>query len=274
MKSLGSHIITVFLLLLRSNLFAQEQCPIDTRAFDAGEELKYNAYYNWGFIWLHAGEAEFSVKDKQYNGRKVLHLKAYGTTYKSYDWIFTVREKYQSYIDPETLMPLWYERDVKEGSYTAFENYIFDYPNRRINTYVQKRDRPGVNGTLELTPCLLDVMTAIYYFRSVDFNRYQTGDQIPIHMILDSHAYHLYIRYLGKETVKTRNKTPYRCIKCAIQLVEGTMFKGDEDAVVWVTDDANRIPVVVEAQIVVGSVKAILTEAKGLKQRTANSDNQ
>ncbi|MDR1668143.1 MAG: DUF3108 domain-containing protein [Bacteroidales bacterium] len=263
MKTLGNHI--VFLLVFGAGFHAQAQCPVDTKAFEVGETLKYNAYYNWGFIWLNAGEAEFNVSSKWYNGRKVLHLWAYGTTFKSYDWIFTVREKYQSYVDPETLMPLWYERDVKEGSYTAFENYTFDYANHLIHTYVQKRDRPGVNGTLELTPCLLDVMTAIYYFRSVDFNRYTAGDKIPIHMILDSHAYRLYIRYLGKETVKTRNKNAYKCIKCAIQLVEGTMFKGDEDAVVWVTDDENKIPVIVEAQIVVGSVKAILSETKGVK---------
>jgi hypothetical protein len=42
------------------------------------------------------------------------------------------------------------------------------------------------------------------------------------------------------------------------------MFKGDEDAIVWVTDDVNKVPVQVEAKIIVGSVKAILNEATGL----------
>ena len=84
-------------------------------------------------------------------------------------------------------------------------------------------------------------------------------------MILDSEAYHLYIRYLGKEEVTTRDKKKYKCIKFAIQLVDGTIFKGDEDAIIWVTDDENKVPVIVEAQILVGSVKAILSEAKGLK---------
>ena len=65
--------------------------------------------------------------------------------------------------------------------------------------------------------------------------------------------------------MKTRDKMKYKCIKFAIQLVEGTIFKGDEDAVIWVTDDRNRVPVLVEAQILVGSVKAILNEARGLK---------
>jgi hypothetical protein len=162
-------------------------------------------------------------------------------------------------------MPLWYERDVTEGTYTAFEDYKFDYKNNLIHTYVQKRKNPGTTGTLPLTPCLFDVMSAVYYFRSVDFSKYKAGDKIPINMVLDSETYQLYIRYLGKEKVKTRDKTEYSCIKFAIQMVEGTIFKGNEDAVIWVTDDANKVPVIVEAQILVGSVKAILNETKGLK---------
>jgi len=34
---------------------------------------------------------------------------------------------------------------------------------------------------------------------------------------------------------------------------------------VWVTDDENRIPIVVEASILVGSVKAVFVGAEGLK---------
>jgi len=255
----------ILVILLWVQLVACAQCHIDSKAFAPGEVITYKAYYNWGFIWLHAGEVEFTVTSKKYEGRDVYHLYAFGTSFKSYDWIFKIREKYQAYIDPETQLPLWYERDVYEGGYTAFEDYKFDYANNLIHTYVQKRKNPGVNGDLPLAPCLFDVMSAVYYFRSVDFSKYRAGDKIPINMILDSEAYNLYVRYLGKEEVTTRDKKKYKCIKFAIQLVEGTMFKGDEDALIWVTDDENKVPVMVEAQILVGSVKAILNEATGLK---------
>jgi hypothetical protein len=246
-------------------IVAQAQCHVDTKAFQPGETLKYGAYYNWGFVWLNAGEVEFSVTSKKYEGRDVHHLSAYGSTFKSYDWIFKVREKYQSYVDTETLQPLWYERDVMQNSYTAVADYKFDYENNVINTYVQKRKNPGANGTLPLTHCLFDVLSAIYYFRSVDFSKYRLGDRIPISVVLDSESYNLYMRYLGKEEVRTRDRKRYQCIKFAVQLVEGTIFKEGEDAIVWVTDDENKIPVIVEAPILVGSVKAILTDAKGLK---------
>ena len=255
--------LTILSLWVQVAVYAQ--CPVDSKAFGPGETITYKAYYNWGFIWLHAGEVEFNVTSKEYEGRDVYHLYAYGTSFKSYDWIFKIREKYQSYIDPDTQMPLWYERDVYEGGYTAFEDYRFDYENDLIHTYVQKRKRPAVEGSLPLTPCLFDVMSAVYYFRSVDFSKYSIGDKIPVNMILDNESYNLFIRYLGKEEVKTRDKNTYQCIKFAIQLVEGTIFKGNEDAIIWVNDDENKVPVMVDAQILVGSVKAILNEAKGLR---------
>ena len=244
---------------------AHAQCRIDSKAFAPGEKITYHAFYNWGFIWLNAGIVEFTVTSKMYENRNVYHLYSYGSSYKTYDWIFKLREKYQAYIDPETFRPLWYERDVYEGGYTAFEDYKFDYENNLIHTYVKKGKRPEKTDTLPITPCLFDILSAVYYFRSVDFSKNKIGDRIPIHMILDSQSYNLSMRYLGKEEVKTRDKKKYSCIKFAIQLVEGTVFKGDEDAIIWVTDDANKIPVIVEAQILVGSVKAILSDATGLK---------
>ena len=241
------------------------QCQIDSKAFAPGEVIKYHAYYNWGFIWINAGEVEFKVTSKKYEGRDVYHLYGWGTSFKSYDWIFKVRQKYQSYIDAETLLPLWYERDVVEGTYTAFEEYKFDYANSQIRTYIQVKQNPAVTNSLPFSPCRFDVMSAIYYFRSVDFSKYRVGDRIPIDIVVDREMHRLYMRYLGKDEVETRDRKKHKCLKFAIQLVEGTIFKAGEEAVVWVTDDKNRVPVIVEAPILVGTVKAILADTKGLK---------
>ena len=256
--------IILFIFLL-AQVVVQAQCLVNSIAFQPGEVLKYGAYYNWGIIWLNAGEAEFTVSNHNYEGRDVYHFRANGSTFKSYDKIFRVRQKYQAYVDTETLKPLWYERDVLEGNYTAFENYTFDYENNQINAYVQRRGNPGVNRTLPLTPCLFDVLSAIYYFRSVDFSKYGVGDKIPVSAILDRRTYNLHLRYLGKEEVRTRDRTRYNCLKFAIQLVGGTVFKDGQEAIVWVTDDKNKIPVVVEAPIRVGSVKVMLTNVQNLK---------
>lgn len=84
-------------------------------------------------------------------------------------------------------------------------------------------------------------------------------------MLVDGEIHNLYIRYLGIETIKTREGRRFRCLKFKPLLVEGTIFKSGEDMTVWVTDDKNRLPIIVEAKVLIGSVKAIFADAEGLR---------
>jgi hypothetical protein len=99
-----------------------------------------------------------------------------------------------------------------------------------------------------------DVLSAIYYSRNIDFSKAKIDDKIPFSLFLDYEVFNMYIRYLGKETIKTRYGT-FRTIKFKPLLVKGTIFEGGENMTVWVTDDQNRIPVRIESPIIVGKVK-------------------
>ena len=83
-------------------------------------------------------------------------------------------------------------------------------------------------------------------------------------MLLDDKVYPLYIKYVGKEVIKTKFGT-YRAIKIAPLLIEGTMFSGGEKMTVYVTDDDNHIPVRIDSPIAVGSVKVDLASHKNLR---------
>ncbi|MBC7829258.1 MAG: DUF3108 domain-containing protein, partial [Chitinophagaceae bacterium] len=71
---------------------------------------------------------------------------------------------------------------------------------------------------------------------------------------LDKEIFNMYIRYVGKETVKTKYGK-FRAIKFKPLLVKGTIFEGGEKMTVWVSDDPNHVPVRIESPISVGSVK-------------------
>ncbi|HEY4876671.1 MAG TPA: DUF3108 domain-containing protein, partial [Puia sp.] len=101
--------------------------------------------------------------------------------------------------------------------------------------------------------CVQDVISSMYYTRNVDFSHLKPGDKIPFSMFLDNQVYNLYIRYLGKETVKTKYGK-FRAIKFKPLLIKGTIFEGGEKMTVWVSDDENHIPIRVESPIAVGSV--------------------
>ena len=84
---------------------------------------------------------------------------------------------------------------------------------------------------------------------------------------MDGKVYYSYIRYLGKEIINSELLGNVRCIKFSPKLVEGTIFKGGEGMVVWVTDDENKIPIYVETPIIVGVIKVKLSGYYGLRNK-------
>jgi hypothetical protein len=256
------YLLTTFAIL--STILVHSQCFEKNSAFKEGEILNYEIYYNLGFIWLNAGYVEFKVKEGEFQERPVYYFDAYGATYKSYDWIFKVRDRYQAYLDKESLKPLWFYSQTSEGGYEADIKYYFDQDNCLAHLYTQNSDRPFQKDTLRLPSCTFDVLSLIYYSRNIDFSKAKVGDSIPVVAILDTSIYNLYIRYLGKEVFESRDGKKYKCIRFSALLVEGTIFKGGEDLYAWVTDDKNKIPILVEAKILVGSVKAYLRSAQEL----------
>lgn len=241
------------------------ECGIDNFAFSPGEELIYEASYNWGFIWLDAGKVIFKADKSVHKEIPCYRLSGIGGTYPSYDWIFKVRDRFESWVDTSSLKPYRYIRDVQEGSRYFYNECFFNYEKRKAYC-ITKEKKKIMQDTVPLFPCAFDPLTMIYISRNADFSKCKVNDTIPITLFLDNVNYNLYLRYLGKDKLKL-NVGTFNCIKFSPKLVEGTIFKGGEGMIVWATDDKNRIPVYVEAPILVGTVKATITSWKGLKNK-------
>lgn len=250
----------LFIFLVSWGVNAQEK-PL-VYPFRVGEVVKYNAYYNWQFVWLNAGTAEFYINDTLVNGVPAYHFKSLGASLNSYDWFFKVRERFESIAKKESLAPLWFIRESYEGGYKVFNRYSFSYSNSKLVIDSYTSNRPYKQNTFTIDKPIFDVLTAIYYCRTIDFKRLNKGDLVPLTMAVDDGVYNLYIRYLGPENIKHRNGNSYDTYKFSVKLVEGTIFKGGEDMIVWVSRDEKKIPIVVEAKILIGSVMAYLLEYK------------
>ena len=253
---------TLIFLLFVSVQYAKAQCIGKIDVFKPGEKVTYDAYYNWGFIWIHAGDVQFSVSQGVMQNKKTYLFEASGNTVKKYDWMYKVREKFQAQVDMETFTPLWFERNSIEGSYTAYENYIFS-PKGKIYSKVENTKTPFKQDSISAPSCTFDVLSLVYYSRTINFDKYKPKEKIPLKSIIDNQLCPLFLRFLGREVIKTHDGRRFKCIKFSALLVEGTMFKGGEDMFIWVTDDDNRIPILVEAKILIGSVKAYIGTIQG-----------
>jgi hypothetical protein len=205
-------------------------------------------YYTLAGVYVAAGEATFSNVLETYQQRKVFHVTGEGHTLKSYDWFYKVRDVYESFIDTATMLPLKFIRNVAETGNRIYDHVTFDH---KTKTAVSR------TGSIQTPDCIQDVLSAIYYARNIDFSRYKVNDIIPFNMYLDDQVYPLYIRYLGKEKLHTRHGD-YNTIKFRPKLIEGTLFRGGEQMLVYVTDDARKIPVYIETPILVGKVRVYL----------------
>ena len=241
---------------------SDQQCFIENRTFQAGEQITYKLFYNWNFIWLAAGEVVFNVTES--DGK--YHISAVGRTYKTYEWFFKVRDYYDSYIDKETLLPYTSIRDVHEGKYTLYDKVDFD---QEKNLAVSERGKTRYETTTkkyDLDGCMHDVLSIIYYSRNLDFDRYEAGQEFPVKIFMDKEVWPLKVKYKGKEESKRiKGRGKFKTIKFSPEVIEGEVFKTDTEMNVWVSDDGNRIPLLIESPVSVGSVKAVLKDYKGLK---------
>lgn len=255
-----SKVLTVSLVALmafstKKERTFQESCSIKNTAFKAGEKVTLTVYYAVAGVYVNAGTATFTNTLETLNSKPVYHIVGEGRTNSSYDWIYKVRDRYETYVDTATMQPLKFIRDVNEGGYKKYQNVSF---NKTANTAVTN------DGVFKVPSCVQDVVSAVFYARNVDFSRLQPNDKIAFSMFLDNEVFNMYIRYLGKETIKTKYGK-FRAIKFKPLLIKGTIFEGGEQMTVWVTDDNNRIPVRIESPISVGKVKIDMMNFENLR---------
>ncbi len=241
--------------------FTHNICDIDNQAFQAGEEIVYSVYYNWNFVWLPAGEVTFKVTDEY--GQH--HLSVKGRTYPSYEWFFKVRDQYDTYLDKETLLPNVSIRDVHEGGYRVYDKVTFDQKNGKAVSLRGRSVKEATPKDFWMKSCTHDMLSMIYHIRNVNYELMTKGQEIPARIFLDREVYPLKVRYGGKEQKQIHGLGHFNTIRVSPQLISGSVFKEGTEMKVWATDDYNRIPLLIESPVSVGSVKVVLKSYKGLR---------
>ncbi|HNQ11789.1 MAG TPA: DUF3108 domain-containing protein [Bacteroidia bacterium] len=246
-------IVTLSLLIISSfGLHAQGLRNVKHNSFAPGEVLKFRIHY--GFI--DAGEATLEVNKemKKIGGRSCYNVVGKGKSVGAFDWFFKVRDHYESYIDAQSMLPWLFIRKIDEGGYKKNQNVSFNHYKNSVKCE---------EGEFNVPDNVQDLISAFYYARTLDMTSASKGTIFEIEAFLDDEIIPLHIKYVGTEKVKT--KLGYiNCIVLKPMLVEGRVFKEKEDMTIWVSNDANKIPVRVQTNILVGSIKMDLVSYSGL----------
>lgn len=252
------NLLLIVLFLSTVSFDSQSNSPRKEDAYDVGEWFQFKITYGL----INAGFAELSVSEATRNNKKVFHAKGRGYTTGMTKFFFKVEDDYQSFIDKQTGVPYQFIRKIDEGGYTKDQEGFF---NHASNTVFVKDYKRKTEKTFQVPDKTQDILSTFYYLRNhPNVDKLKVGESIDIDMFFDEEITKFKLKFIGRQDIKTKfGLVPTMIFRPYVQA--GRVFKEQESLTVWISDDDNKLPIRIKAELAVGSLKADLEKFKGLK---------
>lgn len=233
---------------------------LNNKAFTVGEKLTFDVKY--GFVT--AGIATMAIpRIKRISGRNAYNITFDVNSVPSFDWIYKVRDHYETYLDVDGLFPWRFEQHIREGGYSRDFSAFFDQRNGRAKTS---------EGEYKIPKYVNDIVSAFYFARTIDYATMRKDDLIHLQNFYKDTVYNLDVKYLGKERITVPAGT-FNCFIVEPIIKKGGLFKSEGSIFVWLSDDELKIPVKVKTKVVIGSIDADLTSYQGLAGKLTSKVN-
>ena len=206
-------------------------------------------------------------KRQTHDGRPVYRVDARGRTLPTYRWFFDLDDRYTVCVDTAAMRPIHFSSDIKEGDYTFWSRYDYDWDRYEAATTWQSRRNPEQSKRIALTDASLDAISLFFRMRSADPDSFRAGESEVLEMVLQDTVRRIRYRFEGREQKKIRNMGKYRTLRFACQLgtTENFSFTDGTEFTIWISDDENKIPLYLESPVRVGSVQAYISGYRGLR---------
>ena len=278
------------LLLTMMSTPAKAQCTAQNTAFQSGEHVMYDLYFNWKFIWKKVGLASLTTFSTTYQSQPAYRFNLLSVGSKKTDFFFKMRDTLTCYVS-EKLEPLYFRKAAEEGDRYTVDEVWFSYKNGKciadqrrmrgdrytvdeawfsykdgVSNVKQRRIwHNPVRDSQEMeysdSRCIFDMLSILAQARSYDPADYKIGDRILFPMATGRKVEEQTLIYRGKEDVKANNDTIYRCL--VFSFVEYKKGKEKEVITFFISDDKNHLPIRLDMYLNFGSAKAFLKSVQG-----------
>lgn len=240
------------------------QCTMKNTAFQGGEYLTYNLYYNWQFIWVNAGTATMSVSSSNYKGKPAYKGSLITRGNSRADKFFIMRDTLLCYTGQD-LAPLYFRKGAKEGKRYTVDEVWYNYTGTGTSLSQHYLNKNGElrKKTVSISGCAVDMMSAFLRTRNMSTEGWQKGHTVSMKMADGDDINQTRLVFKGKTKVKADDKKNYDCLELSFQEQKDKKWK--EIVRFFVTDDSRHIPIRLDLTLKFGSAKAYLTSMKGVK---------
>ena len=248
----------LFLLILYGFLVLLCNVHGQNFAYQAGEKVNYVLHYGL----INGGIASLELQKDTFAGKEVLHSVFFAQTTGIADALFKVRDVFESYINPETELPVKSIRNVSEGRYRKYNAVLFDHITR-TDSSILTSDLSGKHIT---KPGIHDILSCFYFFRKSIMSQnpvLKKGDLITIITWFTDELYPIRLKFIGMDEVRTRAGR-IKCYKFNPVTEVGRLFKNEESATFWFSADNNYLPVKARFDIFVGAFTVDINSYEGL----------
>ncbi|MDH5365930.1 MAG: DUF3108 domain-containing protein [Cyclobacteriaceae bacterium] len=241
-----------------------EYIPVNNDSFGLGEEVVYKM--NFGVFTVGKGKIKIHPTIHNVNYRGCYRIDIWGKTSGMVDWLAQVDDNWGAYVDTAALVPHIEYRRLKEGNYRRNEIVKFDHSTDNIEVkLVDKNTGKFKEPMYYAAPDnVRSILSGLLYMRSLSLDTVNVGDTLNIDGFFEDSFYDMDIIYDGKGKLKTKAGN-FNAIKLVPVVPDNKIFNGENSITAWFSDDKNRIPLKVEADMFIGSAGVEIISFKGLR---------
>ena len=258
--------IFTILVLLVIGTPLKGQCKLENSAFKSGERITYDLYFNYGIINARAGKGSLSVSDANYRGENAYKTVMLLNTEGIANNLYSINDTLTSYVD-KNLRPLLFVKEAAEAKDYSVERQVFNYQGDKISIRAARvwNGEERFDETVTSNRCTYDYLSVLSYVRNINYKAMKPGDRQHIQFISGRRPVQMYVNYLGTSSIKANDGKKYNVINLSMTIHDDAFTNQKEALRASLTNDDNRIPVVIDTQLKVGMVRAVLRRVEGLR---------
>lgn len=206
--------------------------------------------YSIRFGLIEGGKASLSTVHKVKEGKDMIFsemkLQSTGVT----NTFYTVNNSFSCFINPVTCLPEKAFCKILEKEIDYDDEVVFFQEDSTLFSTQMGWDEAGGE--------ILDIVSLIYNLRySGRLKSLQKGDLIDIYFWDINEIYPMKMKVSGSEEIKTKAGT-FQCLKIETVVKKGSDLSKKMPLTIWITNDAQKLPVMIQFNLKVVSIKCEL----------------